>query len=58
MLFSGAIKFGDKLSADECMRLIKDLSRCDLPFQCAHGRPSVMPLMHVDKLQSLSHSKV
>ncbi|XP_060594266.1 uncharacterized protein LOC132748671 [Ruditapes philippinarum] len=54
----GAIKFGDKLATDECEKLIKDLSRCDLPFQCAHGRPSVTPLFHIDKLQSLSHSKV
>lgn len=40
----GAIKFGDKLTHDECKRLISDLVDCSFPFQCAHGRPSVIPL--------------
>ena len=34
----GAVKFGDLLSAEECTELIKSLSTCKLPFQCAHGR--------------------
>uniref|UniRef100_A0A7S2RKY4 MutL C-terminal dimerisation domain-containing protein n=1 Tax=Mucochytrium quahogii TaxID=96639 RepID=A0A7S2RKY4_9STRA len=40
----GAIKFGDPLSLQECHTLIQDLSRCRLPFQCAHGRPTCVPL--------------
>ena len=40
----GAIKFGDPLSHDECARLIDQLSKCRIPFQCAHGRPTVIPL--------------
>jgi DNA mismatch repair ATPase MutL len=40
----GAIKFGDKLDYAECARLLDSLSRCSLPFQCAHGRPSMVPL--------------
>ena len=36
--YSGAVKFGDVLSVDECNQLIESLSHCDLPFQCAHGR--------------------
>ena len=39
-----AIKFGLSLSSDECIRLVHNLSKCSLPFQCAHGRPSVVPL--------------
>ena len=39
-----AIMFGDPLTLEECQRLIKDLSKCKLPFQCAHGRPSIVPL--------------
>lgn len=34
----GAIKFGDSLTLDECRALILSLSKCKLPFQCAHGR--------------------
>lgn len=39
-----AIMFGDKLTQQECTILIKKLSECKVPFQCAHGRPSVIPL--------------
>nr|XP_022334016.1 uncharacterized protein LOC111130995 [Crassostrea virginica]XP_022334017.1 uncharacterized protein LOC111130995 [Crassostrea virginica] len=48
----GAIKFGDPLTTDDCKDLVQSLSRCDLPFQCAHGRPSIMPLISTDKLTS------
>lgn len=41
----GAIKFGDTLSHDACCRVIARLARCRLPFQCAHGRPSMVPLL-------------
>lgn len=36
--------FNDKLSRDECEQLVHRLSRCAFPFQCAHGRPSMVPL--------------
>lgn len=48
----GAIKFNDTLSRDECVSLVASLSCCQLPFQCAHGRPSIAPLvdiLHLDK---------
>lgn len=48
----GAIKFNDTLSRDECHSLVASLSSCQLPFQCAHGRPSIIPLvdlLHLDK---------
>ncbi|XP_073339937.1 DNA mismatch repair protein Mlh3 isoform X2 [Pagrus major] len=50
----GAIKFNDSLSRDECCSLVASLSSCQLPFQCAHGRPSIAPLvdiLHLDKDQ-------
>ncbi|KAI3367767.1 hypothetical protein L3Q82_026611 [Scortum barcoo] len=50
----GAIKFNDSLSRDECHSLVASLSSCQLPFQCAHGRPSIAPLvdiLHLDKDQ-------
>ncbi|ANB12189.1 mismatch repair protein MLH3 [Sugiyamaella lignohabitans] len=42
-----AVKFGDKLSLSECKLLIRDLSLCYFPFQCAHGRPTTVPLMSI-----------
>lgn len=36
----GAIKFGDRLSPETLADLIRRLSACSKPFQCAHGRPS------------------
>mmetsp|Transcript_25367 Transcript_25367/g.37412 ORF Transcript_25367/g.37412 Transcript_25367/m.37412 type:complete len:618 (-) Transcript_25367:37-1890(-) len=40
-----AIKFGDILSPQECADLLKSLSKTHMPFQCAHGRPSIVPLV-------------
>ena len=39
-----AVKFGTKLDSAECRNLVRELAACTLPFQCAHGRPSVVPL--------------
>uniref|UniRef100_A0A8C4N9D4 MutL homolog 3 n=1 Tax=Eptatretus burgeri TaxID=7764 RepID=A0A8C4N9D4_EPTBU len=52
----GAVKFGDKLTRKECTVLLQSLAACKLPFQCAHGRPSMMPLAdlgHLKRLQGL-----
>jgi DNA mismatch repair ATPase MutL len=40
----GAIKFGDALNKDQCTELINSLSKCQAPFQCAHGRPTTLPI--------------
>ena len=37
--------FNDVLTATECHSLVSRLSRCLFPFQCAHGRPSMVPLV-------------
>ena len=42
-----AIKFGDSLDLDACQRLLDGLARCDLPFQCAHGRPTIAPVVQL-----------
>uniref|UniRef100_A0A4W4GUL2 MutL C-terminal dimerisation domain-containing protein n=1 Tax=Electrophorus electricus TaxID=8005 RepID=A0A4W4GUL2_ELEEL len=50
----GAIKFNHVLSKEECCSLVASLSSCQLPFQCAHGRPSIVPLvdlLHLDDEQ-------
>ena len=40
-----AIMFNDKLTREECRTLIQRLANCAFPFQCAHGRPSMVPLV-------------
>uniref|UniRef100_A0A8D2LLU1 MutL homolog 3 n=1 Tax=Varanus komodoensis TaxID=61221 RepID=A0A8D2LLU1_VARKO len=50
----GAIKFNDSLTLEESCHLMEALSCCQLPFQCAHGRPSMLPLADVDHLQQES----
>ncbi|BCS28972.1 putative DNA mismatch repair protein (Mlh3) [Aspergillus puulaauensis] len=48
-----AIMFNDALTIGECMNLVKRLATCVFPFQCAHGRPSMVPL--VDLHDSVAH---
>ncbi|KAI1106365.1 hypothetical protein F4804DRAFT_301049 [Jackrogersella minutella] len=40
-----SIMFNDELSQEQCVDLVKRLAGCALPFQCAHGRPSMVPLL-------------
>lgn len=40
-----AIMFNDDLTMSECKSLIQKLSQCVFPFTCAHGRPSMVPLV-------------
>ncbi|ANZ77049.1 BA75_03802T0 [Komagataella pastoris] len=39
-----AVKFGTSLDTAQCEKIIQNLKSCELPFQCAHGRPSMVPL--------------
>lgn len=41
----GAIKFGDMLTLPQCRDILSKLTQCKLPFQCAHGRPTMLPLL-------------
>ncbi|KAI9663429.1 MAG: DNA mismatch repair protein [Trizodia sp. TS-e1964] len=43
----GAIMFNDKLTPSECQSLLERLAKCYFPFQCAHGRPSMIPLLDI-----------
>ncbi|TEA16878.1 Vacuolar protein sorting-associated protein 11-like protein [Colletotrichum sidae] len=45
-----AIMFNDILSKDECENLVRRLAQCSFPFQCAHGRPSMVPLVDTRNL--------
>jgi len=40
-----AIMFNDALTIEQCGILVKRLAECKFPFQCAHGRPSLIPLV-------------
>lgn len=42
-----AIMFNDELSNEQCAILVQKLASCIFPFQCAHGRPSLVPLVDV-----------
>lgn len=37
-----AVKAHDRLTPEECDALIRDLAKCELPFSCPHGRPTVL----------------
>lgn len=49
-----AIMFNDPLSKVQCERLVRGLSECLFPFQCAHGRPSLVPVVNLPRLGQLS----
>ena len=42
-----AVMFNDELTMEECSTLIRRLGDCAFPFQCAHGRPSMVPLVNL-----------
>lgn len=42
-----AIMFNDELTPEECLTLIARLATCIFPFQCAHGRPSMIPVIRL-----------
>lgn len=47
-----AIMFNDRLNVEECRELIRKLCECVFPFMCAHGRPSMVPLVGVDAIEA------
>ncbi|GFR25515.1 DNA mismatch repair protein Mlh3 [Trichonephila clavata] len=53
----GAVKFGDPLDLSQCEHLLTALSKCKLPFQCAHGRPSIAPILDISKIESLNKKR-
>ncbi|RMD42168.1 hypothetical protein DV735_g2961, partial [Chaetothyriales sp. CBS 134920] len=36
-----AVMFNDVLGKEQCQTILRQLSACTFPFQCAHGRPSM-----------------
>jgi DNA mismatch repair protein MutL len=43
-----AVKAGDPLDLKECQVLLEDLVKCEAPFTCPHGRPTLIRLPFVD----------
>lgn len=41
--------FNDPLSPQDCAALLSRLSACTFPFQCAHGRPSMVPVLDLGR---------
>ncbi|KAK9478432.1 hypothetical protein V1514DRAFT_280741 [Lipomyces japonicus] len=51
-----AIMFGDPLRSEQCQSLINNLAKCKFPFQCAHGRPCMIPIMaDLNSIQTVNY---
>ena len=47
-----AVMFNDELTIQECEALVAKLVKCVFPFMCAHGRPSMVPLVDLGQGES------
>ena len=45
-----AIMFGEVLGREETCDLFRRLLECQLPFHCAHGRPTLLPVLDLRRL--------
>ncbi|GIL55015.1 hypothetical protein Vafri_10679 [Volvox africanus] len=48
-----AIMFGNSLAREQCIALLAQLRNTRLWTQCAHGRPTVAPLVHLPTLRAV-----
>ncbi|XP_019423949.1 PREDICTED: DNA mismatch repair protein MLH3 isoform X1 [Lupinus angustifolius] len=48
----GAIMFGDSLLPSECSLIVEELKNTSLCFQCAHGRPTTVPIVNLEALHN------
>jgi DNA mismatch repair ATPase MutL len=53
----GAIMFGDTLNRDECEAIVRALRLTQMPFACAHGRPTCAPLARVPNRATLERGE-
>ncbi|KAG5123707.1 hypothetical protein JHK82_030444 [Glycine max] len=44
--------FGDSLLPSECSLIVEELKHTSLCFQCAHGRPTTVPLVNLEALHN------
>ncbi|EPE34777.1 ATPase of HSP90 chaperone/DNA topoisomerase II/histidine kinase [Glarea lozoyensis ATCC 20868] len=52
-----AIMFNDPLSIEQCKKLVKRLADCHFPFQCAHGRPCLVPLVELGGFRGMGRDE-
>ena len=52
-----AIMFNDVLNYEECEDVVRKLSNCVFPFMCAHGRPSMVPLVELGRIGQVAGSQ-
>ncbi len=45
-----AVRFGDALELPQAQAIVDRLGQCRLPFICAHGRPTISPVLQLDQL--------
>lgn len=43
-----SVKANDRLSLPELESLLRDLSACEMPFCCPHGRPTLIQISHAE----------
>lgn len=43
-----AVRFGDKLTREEIVSLLKNLAKCEDPYNCPHGRPTIQDFSKYD----------
>lgn len=56
--FTDAIMFGDRLNLDQCQRLVLQLRKMRFPFMCAHGRPSMVPVVKLEEVEERGRRKI
>ncbi|KAF7385058.1 hypothetical protein HZH66_012144 [Vespula vulgaris] len=54
----GAIKFGELLSVQQCIELFDDLKTTKSPTRCAHGRPSIIPIIELSELRRRCYKNI
>jgi DNA mismatch repair protein MLH3 len=50
--------FNDPLTVEQCSGLVRQLAACVFPFQCAHGRPSMVPVVHLGENSTLGSGRI
>jgi DNA mismatch repair protein MutL len=52
-----SVKAHDRISFDEAKSLLRQLSRCELPFSCPHGRPVIINISYRELEKRFGRSK-
>ncbi|MBQ1506767.1 MAG: DNA mismatch repair endonuclease MutL [Erysipelotrichales bacterium] len=48
MACHGSVRFNRNLTLDEMNKILEDLNRCEQPFNCPHGRPTLIKITDKD----------